>query len=305
MYTPFSNNGNQTYLTIEGKPEPSIAQRPLARRNYVSPGFLETLSIALVAGRTIARQDTADTTPVVVVNETLAKRYFSGENPIDKHIRLGARPISYTIVGVVKDIKYYNLYAPPEPQTYLAFAQAPTNQISVLARASGDSSAIAQSMRAVVRAIDPNQPVSRIVSIQTKMDEGMAGNRILTQVVGFFGFLALLLAAVGIYGVMAYSVSQRIAEIGIRMALGARALDVLGLIVRQGMTIVLGGMIAGVGGAYASAKLMAQFLNGIQPNDLASFATSFAILLAVALLACWIPARRAARLDPVIALRNE
>jgi len=156
-----------------------------------------------------------------------------------------------------------------------------------------------------VHAVDPNQPVSRIVTIETHMDEVMAGQRILTQIIGFFGLLALFLAAIGIYGVMAYTVSQRVREIGIRMALGARGRDVLGLVVRQGMTIVLGGMIVGVGGAIAVARLLTRFMVGIEATDPATYGASFAILALAALLACWIPARRAASLNPVDALRGE
>ncbi len=218
---------------------------------------------------------------------------------------MGARATSYTVVGVVKEIKYYDLGAPPENQAYLAFAQSPTNTVSLIARTPGDAMAVAQSMRAIVRAVDPNQSVSRIVTIETKMDETQAGSRILTQVVGFFGSLALLLAAVGIYGVMAYSVSQRSKEIGIRMALGARGSNVLGLVIRQGMGIVMGGMVVGVGGAYALARMLSRFMFGIEASDPVTFAGSFAVLTAVALVACWIPAQRAARVDPVVALRSE
>ena len=306
MYAPFTDTGgNVASLTVEGQPELPPAQRPSVRRNFVSPGYLEALSIQRIAGRTIARQDTFESPLAVVINDVMAQRYFPGENPLDKHIRFGANPASYTIVGVVRQIKYYSVDAPPENQAYLAYAQTPSRGISLVVRTTGDVTSVAQSMRAVVRSVDPNLPVSRIASLATKINEQQAGSRILTQVVGFFGVLALLLAAVGIYGVMAYSVSQRVQEIGIRMALGARGGDVLVLIVRQGMMIVIGGMIVGVGGAYLVAKTLARFLVGVDPNDILSFTISFAILAGVALLACWVPARRAARLDPVIALRNE
>jgi putative ABC transport system permease protein len=157
----------------------------------------------------------------------------------------------------------------------------------------------------VVRAVDPNQPVSRITTIATQLEEQLAGQRIMTQLTGLFGALALFLAAIGIYAVMAYSVSQRTREIGIRMALGAGHGSVLKLVVRQGMTMVLGGLLAGIAGALLMAKLLANFLYGIKPTDPATFIGSFVILSAVALLACWIPAVRAARVDPVVALRSE
>ena len=305
MFTPFSEGGNVTKLTIEGHPAFPVGQEPLPRRNFVTPGYLETMNIPVIAGRTISRSDSADALPVVVINETIAKRYFPKENPLSQKIRLGAKPAPFTIVGIVKDVHYYDLAGPPEDQVYVAFAQTPSHSVSLIARASGDTTAIAQSMRAVVHAVDPNQPVSRIVTIETHMDEVMAGQRILTQIIGFFGLLALFLAAIGIYGVMAYTVSQRVREIGIRMALGARGRDVLGLVVRQGMTIVLGGMIVGVGGAIAVARLLTRFMVGIEATDPATYGASFAILALAALLACWIPARRAASLNPVDALRGE
>ncbi len=305
MYTPFSDNGNTTRLVVEGHSAPAAGQEPLARRNYVTPGFLESLNISLIAGRTIARNDTADSLPVAVINQTIANRYFAGENPLGQKIRLGAKPVSYTIVGIVKDIKYYNLTDPPENQVYLSYAQSPTRTLSLVARTAGDPTAIAQSMRAVVHSVDPNQPVSRIVTIETRMDETQAGTRILTQMIATFGLLALFLAAIGIYGVTAYSVSQRVREIGVRMALGASGSTVLALIVRQGMTIVIGGMIVGVAGAFAVSRMLSRFLGAIGSTDPATYAGSFAILMIAALLACWIPARRAARLNPVDALRSE
>jgi len=306
QFTPFGNGGNINPLFIEGQPEPPAGQVPGARVNFVMAGYLESMSIPLAYGRTISRDDSVEATHVAVVNETIAKRYFGGENPLGKRIKFGRRePVWYTIAGVVKDIHYYDFDAPPENQAYLAFEQSPKSQMTLVVRTQGDPWAVAQSIRAVVRAVDPNQPVSRITTIATKMDEQLAGQRIQTQLTGLFGALALFLAAIGIYAVMAYSVSQRTREIGIRMALGAGHGSVLKLVVRQGMTMVLGGLLAGIAGALLMAKLLANFLYGIKPTDPATFIGSFVILSAVALLACWIPAVRAARVDPVVALRSE
>jgi putative ABC transport system permease protein len=177
--------------------------------------------------------------------------------------------------------------------------------MSLVVRTRGDPWAVAQSIRSVVLSVDPNQPVSRVTTIATELDEQLAGQRILTQVTGFFGALALFLAAIGIYAVMAYSVSQRTREIGIRMALGAGHSSVLKLVVRQGMTMVLGGLLVGIAGAAVMAKALASFLYGVKPTDPATFVGSFVVLSAVALLACSIPAIRAARVDPVVALRCE
>jgi putative ABC transport system permease protein len=271
------------------------------------PGYLESMSIPLIAGRTIGREDSAGATAVVVINETIAKRYFAGGNPVGKRIRLGRKtpPAWYTIAGVVKDIKYYDFGGPPENQTYVAFAQEPKSQMSVVVRTKGDPWAVAQSIRSVVRAVDPNQPVSSVTTVATQLDDQLSGERILTQVTGLFGALALFLAAIGIYAVMAYSVSQRTREIGIRMALGAGHGNVLKLVVRQGMTMVLGGMLAGIAGAALMAKFLVNFLYGIKPTDPATFLGSLVVLSAVALAACSIPAIRAARVDPAVALRCE
>jgi predicted permease len=304
--TPFSGNGRLAHVLVEGRPQPPAGQEHNVGITYVTPGYLEAMSIPVLAGRTIARQDSQEALPAVVIGETLAAREFAGQNPLGKRLRISRQKAAwFTVVGVVKDVKYFRLTEPPQNQAYLAFAQAPTGFMTVVVRAAGDPSIAAQSIRGVVRAIDPNQPVSRIVSITTQIEERGSPQKILMQIIAFFGALALFLAAIGIYGVMAYSVSQRTQEIGIRMALGARGGDVLGLIVRQGMTMVMGGLAAGLAGAVGMARLLSGFLFGVGPGDPVAFSSTIAVLAAVALLACWIPARRAARVDPLVALRYE
>jgi predicted permease len=303
QYTPMSEGGNVGLIYFEGRPEPPPGQVPSARLNAVSPGYLESLNIRLIAGRTIERGDSTNAAPVIVINDTIAKRYFQGENPIGKQIRVHNQ--RHTIIGVVKEVKYYYPTAPPENQAYLAFAQEPPASLTVVVRTSSDPSAVAQQIRSVVRKIDPDQPVARIVSIAQRLDDRTTGTRILTSLAGFFGAVALFLAAIGLYGVMAYSVSQRTQEIGVRMALGAHSVDVLALVIQQGMTFVMCGMLAGIAGAALMAKGLATFLYGIEPRDPATFLSTFLLLTAVALLACFIPARRAAHLDPLVALRYE
>ena len=306
MFTPFSNGGNRSYLFVEGRPEPPLAQAHWARTNVVRPGYLEAMSIPLLAGRTISNVDGADAMPAVVIGETVAKREFSGENPLGKRIRLSRKDLRWrTIVGVVKDIKYYRLSAPPENQVYLAAAQMSERDMSIVVRTGRDTAAAMQSIRSVVRSVDASQPVSNITTIARQIEDRNAPDKILAELAGWFGALALFLAAIGVYGVTAYSVSQRTREIGVRMALGARVGDVLRLIVRQGMLMVFGGMLVGLAGALAMARLLARFLYGIQPTDPATFAGTFVLLAAVAMLACTIPARRASRVDPLAALRHE
>lgn len=304
--TPFIGGGSVVPLYVEGQPPAAEAVTPSARRNGVTPGYIEAMSIPLIAGRTISHQDSADAKPVAMVNDTLVKRYFAGQNPLGKRIRLGRTDQTwYTIVGVVKEVNYFEALAPAENQVYIAAEQFPAAAMCVLVRTRGDPAPIAQSIRAVVRGVDPNQPVSEIKTIAQQMADNMAGNRILTQVTAAFGLLAMFLAAIGIYGVMSYSVAQRTQEIGVRMALGARARDVIAMVVRQGMVVILSGMIVGVAGAIGMVRLIASLLEGVKPTDIAIFGGSFAVLGAVALAACAIPARRAARVDPVVALRYE
>ncbi len=306
MFTPFSNGGNRSYLFVEGRPEPPPAQAHWARANVVRPGYLEAMSIPLLSGRTISNADGADATPTLVIGETVAKREFPDENPLGKRIRLSRKdPKWLTIVGVVKDIKYYQLSAPPENQVYLAAAQMSERNMSIVVRTSGDAAAAMQSIRSVVRSVDASQPVSNITTIARQIEDRNAPDKILAELAGWFAALALFLAAIGVYGVTAYSVSQRTREIGVRMALGARVGDILRLIVRQGMLMVFGGMLVGLAGALAMARLLARFLYGIQPSDPATFTGTFVLLAAVALLACAIPARRASRVDPLTALRYE
>ena len=303
QYTPMSEGGFIGPLVFEGRPEPLPGQIPTARLNSVSAGYFEALGIPLVSGRAIAREDSGDAVPVAVINDTIANRYFQGENPLGKRVRV--RGVWRTIVGVVRGVKYYTPQAPPENQLYLSFAQTPTASITTVVQVTGDPSAVAQQIRGVVREVDPNEPVSQIETIATRIEDRKAPDKILTELTGFFGMLALFLAAIGLYGVIAYSVSQRTQEIGVRMALGARSRDVLTLIIRQGMMLVLGGMAVGVVGAVFLAKALANFLFGVNPGDPASFIGTFALLAGVAFVSCWIPARRASRVDPLVALRHE
>jgi putative ABC transport system permease protein len=302
-YTPASDNGVVQAMLFEGRPDPPPGQAPVVRLNNVSAGYMESLSIGVTKGRTITREDTADSTPVIVINETIAARFFPGEDPIGKRIRI--QQIPRQIVGVVKEVKYYSPASPSENQAYLPFAQALTRDLTLVVRTAGDPSSIAQQIRGVVREIDPNQPVARIESIANRIEQRSAPDKILTQMTAFFGILALFLAAIGLYAVMAHSVAQRTQEIGVRMALGARAGDVLKLVIRQGMAVVVTGMILGLGGAFLLTRSLAFFLYGVDPRDPATFSEAFFLLAAVALFACWIPARRAARVDPLIALRYE
>jgi putative ABC transport system permease protein len=307
QFSPFSATGSATApLFIEGRPAAPPGQAPTTRYTSVTSGYLRTMDIRLTSGRGISDQDSADTQRVAVINETLARRYFAGEDPIGQNIRVGRGSANVlTVVGVVKDVKFVELIDPPENQVYLAMKQSPVRYGTVVARTTGEIAPVAAAIRSSIRSVDAGVPVSRILTIDRLISEEVAPWRILTQIMGFFAVLAMVLAALGIYGVMSYAVSTRTREIGVRMALGARSADVLKMVIGQGFTIVLVGLSLGLVGSIAMTRLMKNILFSVSPGDPATFVSVAALLTAVALAACWIPARKASRVDPMMALRYE
>jgi predicted permease len=253
----------------------------------------------------------------VLINETLARRYFPNEDPIGQHLRMGAGqpPLQATnrwgssewseIVGVISDVK--SLHPQPEavPEVYQAYWQWPMQSPTLLVRATGDPVALAENLRRETKLLIPNVPTPLVRSMDTLMTETMAQPRLQTGLLSLFAALALGLAAVGLYGVLGYTVTQRQREIGLRMALGARRHDVLRLVVGQGMRLALVGIACGWLGAFGLTRLLRTLLFEIKPNDPLTFAAVPLLLLAVTILACWLPARRAAQVEPMQALRTE
>ncbi|MEM7350749.1 MAG: ABC transporter permease [Acidobacteriota bacterium] len=305
---PLSGSDSDVTITVEGLPPAQPGDEPAAWYRQITPGYFATLGIRTVQGRSLEAGDRADTAPVVMVNETLARRYFAGADPIGRRLKLGGpdsqRPWR-EIVGVVADIHARNLARPPVDEIYLAQAQMPTRQTNVILRlAEGQTGALAL-VRAEVDGLDANLPVGAPVALDQLVARSVAIPRFTTQMLTAFALLALVLAAVGIYGVMAYSVSQRTREIGIRMALGAERSSVVRLVVGQGLGLTLAGLALGVGTALALGQGLEALLFGISPTDPATFAATAALLIAVGTLACYLPARRAAQVDPVVSLRDE
>ena len=274
----------------------------------VRENFLEAMGIPLLAGRALNPRDDERAPKVIVVNQAFAKRFFPNENVVGK--RLGFNANSSTeieIVGVAGDTKYTSLRDEIKPNIYMPWSQHLrfAGQMAFAVRATGEPGALVAALREAVRSVDSNLPLTRIKTQVEQADQTLRMERLFARLLTFFGLLALLLAGIGLYGVMAYSVAQRTQEIGIRLALGAQGWDVLRLVIGQGMILALIGVAIGIGGAIGLTRLMKTLLYGVSATDPLTFVVIALVLTTVALLACWIPARRAAKVDPMIALRCE
>jgi putative ABC transport system permease protein len=306
-YIPMGGANSSDAFLVEGAPEPPRGQENVGRYRVCTPDYFQTMGISVLQGRSFSDQDKAGSLPVVIVNETLARRFWPAGDALGKRIRFYG-PLDKApwmqIVGIVQDVKH-ELNLPVVPEYYLPHAQDSWNAMVMVARTSVDPSSMAGQIRQQVLAIDKDQPVFDIKTMNEVRAISVSVYSIGSITMTIFGVVALLLAAVGIYGVMAFAVSQRTKEIGIRMALGARALDVLKLVLRNGMSLAAIGAVFGIAGAFAITRLMASLLFGVSPTDVVTFASVTAVLLLVALLACYLPARRATKVDPLVALRYE
>jgi putative ABC transport system permease protein len=234
--------------------------------------------------------------------------YYAGQNPIGKHLWVWqGKPgfVSFEIIGIVGGVRHKSLELPPDPTVYLPIAQQPRGSLSIVVRSAADPAQLASGVRAAVAAIDPAEAVSKFETMEQVVSESAVGNRFNAFLLGLFGALALILAAAGVYGVMSYAVSQRTSEIGIRLALGAQPSSILPLVMTQGMKLVALGTILGLGAAAGLTRYMASQLFGVTARDPATFVVAVVVLCLTAVLACYIPARRAMRVDPIVALRHE
>ncbi len=306
--------GNPIYIMrFEGRPEVTPSQAPLANFFAVTPAFFETMGMRIVRGRGISERDSTSTPLAAVVNQTLVDRYFPGQDPIGKRLEIGfAVPPNWReIVGVVADVKTAGLDQDTPVQVYTAYLQRPSifpsisSGMVVLARTGGDPSPLAQPMKSAILGVDSTQPVYNVQPMSEVVAQSIAQRRVALVLLAFFAISALILAGIGVYGVMSYSVTQRTGEIGIRMALGARASEVSLLVGRQGMKLVLAGLAAGVGVALCLTQWMGSLLFRVSPRDPVIFTIAAGTLILASLVACYLPARRAARVDPIVALRCE
>jgi putative ABC transport system permease protein len=298
---------------IEGRVPSSDSQSTSANFIPVGTNYFDTVSVQLVAGRKFTTLDDQDHPGVAIVNESFVKHYFPNDNALGQRLRpsppariwRNQRLTSFEIVGVVRDVKFAGLEAPSEPAYYLPASQAPLQDMTLLVRTTTDPLSVVGAVRGAVLSIDPNQPISNVSTLEKVVDESVAQRRLNMLLMGLFGALAMLLSAVGIYGLLSHAVTQRTQEMGIRMALGAQVSDVLKLVLKQGMMLALIGEAIGLVGALALTRLIRGLLFGVTPNDVTTFVVVAGVLGVVALVACYLPARRATKVDPLIALRYE
>jgi putative ABC transport system permease protein len=305
-HTPLNGFGIIAFTAIEGQPPPDRDKDLPLGVGSVSPDYFRTLQIPLISGRVYDERDRADSPKVAVVNQAFAKRYFPSGDVLGKRLGFGCEDgLCTTIVGVVGNVKQESITADVAPEIFVPFSQMPMNGMTLFVRTRGNPSDFASAVRSEVFAIDKNQPVYDVKTLEQRVVQTIAASRSLMLLFSGFAGLALVLASVGVYGIVSYSVTHRTKEIGIRMALGARGADVLRMVLTNGMTLVLAGVAIGVAGALALTRFLTSMLFGVTPTDTTTFVAVSAALVAVALVACLVPARRATKVNPLDALRCE
>jgi putative ABC transport system permease protein len=311
---PVVGTGFGMSFDIVGHEAADRSQRLNSRFNMVTPHYFQTLGINITRGRAFTEMDSAGGMRVAIVNSALVKKYMPNVDPLTQRVsvdelmpgvaNLGA-PVAWQIVGVYDDVRNGGSDSEDHPEITVPFAQSPWPGVQMAVRTVGDPANMSKSIAGVINSLDPDLPMADVKTMDTLLEEARGGDRFGVVLFGTFGVIALLLAAFGIYGVMSFGVAQRTHEIGLRMALGAGSPDVLGMILKEGMTLGAIGLLIGLAGAYGVAKLMRNLLYGIGTIDYPAFSAVAAILLFSAFLACYVPARRATRVDPMAALRGE
>jgi putative ABC transport system permease protein len=294
------------FIQVEGNPPLDKKKDPPIGIGSVSPDYFQTMKIPLLSGRYYDARDGEEGQQVTIVNQAFANRFFPKGDALGKRVSFGCEDgLCRTIVGVVGNIRQESITDEVVPEIYVPFAQTRVNSMTLVVRTTSDPLALARSVRNEVLAIDKNQPLYDVKTLAQRVNEAVAVSRSLMVLFAAFALLALVLGAVGIYGIVSYSVTQRTHEIGIRMALGARAANVLSLIMKNGLTLVLTGIVIGVGSALGLTRFLTTLLFGIEPTDSVTFVAVSTVFFAVAMVAALIPALRATRVDPLIALRDE
>ena len=311
---PLAGGGPSYIFWAEGRPLPTPSDAPIASSRVISPDYFQTLNIPLVAGRFFTEADNRESPAVVIVNENFAKNMWPGENPIGKRMTVGVplpgdRIDWSTIVGVVGNVKHTTLNGESGMQVYepvyQAEFQSPARNMTYLLRTSVNPLSLGESARSAVGSIDSNIPMSNVKTLDRIVYDSVSPFRFNMFLLALFAAVALVLTIVGVYGVMSYAVTQRTREIGIRMALGADPRQVRALILRQGMTLSAAGLGIGVAACYGVTRLLSSLLYGVSATDPATFAAVAVLLAVVSLVACYLPARRATKVDPLVALRYE
>jgi putative ABC transport system permease protein len=302
--------GWQSSFALEGRPEAAPGQSPSADVTRVTPDYFRAMGLRVLAGRVFTERDTAAAPPVAVVDETFVRAHYPGESPLGKRMRFGGRSPApdvkwLEIVGVVGHVKNYGVDQASRVEVYLPYDQSPVTGVTLIVRAEKDPAALSSALRESVKAVDPDVPVYAMRTLSELVSDRTAQRRLAVILITVFAAVALLLAAVGIYGVMSYAVAQRTQEIGIRMALGAERHDILRMVLRHGSLMAVTGIAVGVVAALVLARLITSLLFQVSATDPPTFSVVPLVLIGIALLACYIPARRATRVDPLVALRYQ
>jgi putative ABC transport system permease protein len=304
---PYSGYGSGSDFEIEGRPSLSPAERPHTRTLSVSDRYLSTLRVSFVRGRDFRTSDDEKGQPVAIVSEAIVRRYFPNQDPIGRRIQIGSgKDVPWTtIVGVVKDVLYDWVTPSSALMIYRPYAQVSRASVSVAIRTTGDPLRLASAARAAIRGVDPDQPVSQVMTFRKLIDDYLIGLAYVAWMMGVFGFVALTLSVIGLYSMLTYDVAERTREIGVRMALGARRMDVLRLVLVRGLALTGAGLVLGLVASLWVTRSLASLFYGVQAYDTAAIGGVMLLLAATASIACLVPAHRATQVDPLQSLRNE
>jgi putative ABC transport system permease protein len=308
-HLPLAGNGPSFDFQVAGRPPATPGEESKAQIRCATPDYFRALGISLLAGRAISAGDSAAAPNVIVINDVMAGRYWPNESPLGKRISFdetrGGMPVWREIVGVVQGVRHSGLESEPEPQMYAPFSQFSMPFATLVVRTRGEPLSFSKALRRAVASVDVNEPISAIKSMEQVLEQSVASRKFSVLMLGFFAALAMLVASIGVYGVLSYAVAQRRAELGIRLALGAGARAVMWLVMKQGMSLAVYGVCLGALGAWVVTRLLSTLLYKVSVTDPFVFGSIAVLLLGVAMLASYLPARRAAKVDPVVALRSE
>lgn len=302
---PFSGNGGTATITLSDRELPPQGQEPEVEFNTAMPNYFQTVGIPLLQGRLFNNGDRIDSPAVVLINRIMAERFWPGQDPIGKQIKFVGDGTAAMVVGVVGNAKQYWIEEQQRPQVYVAYSQSPGFFATAVIRTTVDPTSLAEASRQAVWKVDPDQPMWKFRTVEFLVSRNVADRKFLMTLMVIFATLALVLTIIGLYGVVSYLVNQRTQEIGLRMALGAQVTDIMRMVLRQGMLLVLTGVMLGLGASWLLTRLLSRLLYQVSATDPLTFSVIAVMLTAVALLACFIPARRATKVDPLVALRYE
>jgi len=305
---PMGGAGESTGLRVPNRPAASEKDRPFANYTVVSPGYFRAVGTPLLRGRDFAATDAADAPLVAIVSRAMAEKFWPGQDAIGKAVGVPIVAADMTVVGIAADVKHVSLREASSPEVYVPYTQNPWPSLAtmhVAVRATGDPNGVLSGIRSALREIDPELPIANVATLSEVVDASVAQPRFSMLLLAAFAGLSLVLACVGLYGAVSYAVVQRTPELGVRLALGARPGDILAAVLGDGMKIACAGTAAGLAVAWAAMRVLANFLYGVEATDALTFAATSLLLLAVAAAACYLPARRAAAIDPLIAMRSE